>query len=123
MSTASIDPSSASPSSRFTRVTPPPTTPTTSGPLDAARRAAIVADLDRRGVATEPLEVVSVRSITWNDGSLGCPEPGRSYSQALVPGSEVIVDAGGVRYDYHFGSGDALVLCTRPHATVRATND
>jgi hypothetical protein len=30
----------------------------------------------------------------WNDGSLGCPEPGMMYTQALVNGYWLIIEAG-----------------------------
>lgn len=32
------------------------------------------------------LELIEHHSVIWNDGSLGCPMPGRCYTQALVPG-------------------------------------
>lgn len=32
------------------------------------------------------ITVLSSERVTWNDGSLGCPMPGRCYTQALVPG-------------------------------------
>lgn len=92
----------------------PPSSPGL-GPSDtvpAAKWAAIRTDLAERGVTTDAIEVVSVRSVTWNDGSLGCPKPGRSYTQALVPGLQVIVSADGHHYDFRFGSTDNPKLCT-----------
>jgi hypothetical protein len=38
--------------------------------------------------------------VTWSDGALGCPAPGRFYTQALVPGFRVQLEAGGERFDY-----------------------
>ncbi len=32
------------------------------------------------------LELMKKEYVTWNDGSLGCPMPGKNYTQALVPG-------------------------------------
>ena len=52
--------------------------------LDAAR-AWQVADV-------ASLQVTS-QDVTWSDGSLGCPQPGRMYAQALVPGWRVLVRA------------------------------
>ena len=50
------------------------------------------ADLARRlGVDPDDLEVISAEEVTWPDGSLGCPEPGMSYTQALVDGSKVVL--------------------------------
>ncbi len=98
--------------------------PTTSrGPIDAsptpsgapsavtdARWDAIEADLAARGVTAAP-SLVSAESITWPNGALGCPQPGEAYTQALVDGMRVVVDAGGATYDYRFGRGDTPRLC------------
>ena len=32
------------------------------------------------------LKVLTIKPVMWNNGSLGCPMPGRCYTQALVPG-------------------------------------
>ena len=32
------------------------------------------------------LQLIESRAVVWNDGSLGCPMPGKHYTQALVPG-------------------------------------
>lgn len=97
-------------------VTPTPTAGTPAPNPDAAvptaRWDAILADLADRGVAATP-EVVSAETVTWNDGSLGCPQPGQSYTQSLVEGMRVIVRAGDADYDYRFGRGDTPHLCTR----------
>lgn len=85
----------------------------TPAAVSDARLQAIRADLRARDVATDTLAVVESVAVTWNDGSWGCPTPGHSYTQALVPGQRVVVEAGGVRYDYRFGSGDEPKLCER----------
>ena len=40
------------------------------------------------------LKVLSAEAVTWSDGSLGCPEPGMMYTQALVPGYRVQIRGG-----------------------------
>ena len=37
---------------------------------------------------------VSAAAVTWSDGSAGCPEPGMMYTQALVPGYRIVLQAG-----------------------------
>ncbi len=96
---------------RFETAPPLPDQSGTPTSLPADRLGAIRADLESRGIATDDLIVISARSVTWNDGSWGCPEPGRVYTQALEPGLSVIVEAGGVQYDYRFGSGSSPRLC------------
>jgi hypothetical protein len=88
-------------------------TPSASAPAEvpSARWSAIIADLARRGVSTDDVGVVSATSVTWNNGALGCPQPGASYTQALVDGMKVVVTAGGKTWDYRFGNGDTPKLC------------
>jgi len=45
-------------------------------------------------VPREKLAIVRAESVVWNDGSLGCPEPGMMYTQALVNGYWVVIEAG-----------------------------
>ena len=72
---------------------------------------AVIADLERRiGGPADP-EVISAEAMTWSDGSLGCPEPGQSYTQALVEGYQLILEFEGERYDYRVGSGTTVKLC------------
>ena len=77
------------------------------------RWAAIISDLTTRGVPTDAVALVSAQSVTWKDGSLGCPQPGQSYTQALVPGLHVVVSVGTTQYDYRFGRTDNPKLCGR----------
>jgi hypothetical protein len=73
--------------------------------------AAILGDLERQiGRSSDP-DVVSAEAMTWNDGSLGCPEAGQAYTQALVDGYQVVLEVDGERYDYRVGSGASVKLC------------
>jgi hypothetical protein len=77
--------------------------------------AAILADAaERTGVATEEITVTRGEAVTWNDGSLGCPEPDTSYTQALVDGYQVVLDVDGDTLDYRVGSGSDFRLCESP---------
>ena len=50
---------------------------------------------ERTGVLPDALVVTRAEAVTWNDGSLGCPEPGMFYTMALVDGYQIVVDAAG----------------------------
>ncbi|WP_052462252.1 hypothetical protein [Nigerium massiliense] len=78
--------------------------------LPGDRRTAIQDDLAARGV-TDEITVVKSEAVTWPNGSLGCPQPGRMYTQAIEEGLWVIVEAGGEQYDYRFGRGGTPMLC------------
>ena len=69
---------------------------------------------ERAGVDPAEVEVRSSERVTWPDGGLGCPEPGQSYTQALVDGYRVILVAGETTYDYRAPDSGAFVLCEQP---------
>jgi hypothetical protein len=74
-----------------------------------------VADLSNRlGIGASSIAVISIDEVTWSDGSLGCPEPGMMYTQALEDGVLVVLEADGVRYEYHSGIGHDLFYCESP---------
>ena len=68
---------------------------------------------ERTGVAPEALVVTRAEAVTWNDGSLGCPEPGMFYTMALVDGYQIVVDAEGKMLDYRVQSNGLFRLCER----------
>jgi len=75
----------------------------------------IVADAATRlGVDPSVVAIVDAHAETWPDGSLGCPEPGMMYTQALVDGYQVIVEAHGTQLDYRGGGTGQFQLCENP---------
>jgi hypothetical protein len=72
---------------------------------------AILDLVTRTQVDPESISVVLAEAVTWPDGSLGCPEPGMSYTQALVDGSRVLLEVDGRLYAYHAGSDAEPFLC------------
>lgn len=85
-----------------------PTTEPGQLPIVAPARADLA---ERLRVPPEEIEVVTAEQVTWPDGSLGCPEPGMSYTQALVEGSKVILGHDDRVYVYHAGADDQPFLC------------
>ncbi len=82
------------------------------GEIPAPIMAALRADAaDRAGVDPEAIEVLQAENVTWNDGSLGCPEPGMSYTMALVDGYHVILAAEGEEFDYRVSAQGGFKLC------------
>ena len=69
---------------------------------------------ERLGASADEFEVVKAESITWNDGSLGCPKPGQTYTQALVPGYWIILLRGDEEYDYRASERGYFFLCELP---------
>ena len=94
---------------------PGDTTPPVTGETPADLLAQIIADAaERAGVSDSDLTVIRDESVIWNDGSLGCPEPGVMYTQALVDGYWIVVAIGGIEYDYRVGAKGGFKLCSRP---------
>lgn len=74
--------------------------------LDAATEAAREDLAASEGVDPADVEVVEAGPVTWSDGSLGCPEEGMMYTQALVPGYRILLALDGAEVAYH-GADDA----------------
>lgn len=110
------EPPAAGESTDSTTATPTTESQTTTMALDAQDQFPIIAparaDLAQRlRVAPEDLEVIAAEEVTWPDGSLGCPEPGMSYTQAVVEGSRVVLRLDGRIYVYHAGDDAEPFLC------------
>lgn len=81
-------------------------------PALAAEVDQAIADLaSRLGVDTSSITVVVAHELTWPDGSLGCPEPGGMYTQALVDGYRIELTDGDTVYPYHGAVGRPPFLC------------
>jgi hypothetical protein len=85
-------------------------------------QAVIDAALDdaanRTTASREQITVTTAEVVTWSDGSLGCREPGMTYTQALVRGYRLVLSAGTEVLNYHGGLHGRPVFC--PAARVAA---
>lgn len=96
----------------ITPSTPDPTSSTLPSGIDASPTEIAVADLaERLGIEPPAIEVVSMEEVTWPDGALGCPEPGRMYTQALVGGLRIVLRAAGADHEYHSGTRRGPFYC------------
>ena len=77
----------------------------------------ILADTQRRsGIGADRIHLVRSEAVTWSDGSLGCPEPGRIYSQALVRGYLIRVQADATVLEYHANARGQWLYCPAERA-------
>ena len=67
-------------------------------------------------IAPDQVEIRSATQTEWSDSSLGCPEPGRMYTQALVRGYLFRIDAGGTMLEYHAGGSGRWLYCPAERA-------
>jgi hypothetical protein len=95
-----------------------PAIPTPGAIPDDVPRSLVTAVLEdaatRTGTPAAEIVVVHAEAVTWNDGSLGCPEPDMGYTQALVEGYQVIVFAAGQSLDYRAGDAGRFRVCETP---------
>jgi hypothetical protein len=91
-------------------VQPAPGNPGIKDPVAQA-----MTDLSQRlSVEMDDIELVSLREVTWRDGSLGCPQAGMAYTQALVAGQQMILTVNGEDYHYHSGKDGIFEYCSDP---------
>lgn len=93
-----------------------PNTPETeAAEMNDERVQAAVADLGSRwDVSQEEIQIAYHRSVTWSDGSAGCPKPGEVYTQALMPGELLILSVDGEQANYHSANGGNFAYCDSP---------
>lgn len=123
---ASLTPSSPTPTTPAATATSPGGTasPSPSGgssaalPDDLRTRpavAAAIADTAERAKA-DPAEVVIAAwsPVTFNDGSMGCPKKGMSYTQSLVEGELLLLRVDSSLFQYHAPTGGPFAYCANP---------
>lgn len=104
---------------RFERRLPDPLPPS-QPPPDGLRerpdvRAAIAEEAERRGLLPEQILIESYADVTWPDSSLGCPEPGMQYTQAVVPGHLLVL---GVSAESGVAGSEVMGEVASYHAAV-----
>jgi hypothetical protein len=86
-----------------------------TGEVPASILDPILSDASARtDVPVDEIEVRTADAVTWPDGSLGCPEPGVMYTQALVDGYQVVLQAADESLDYRVGNAGSFRLCEGP---------
>ena len=83
--------------------------------------SAAVADLSNRtGIAADAISVTTASFVNWGSAAVGCPREGMNYTQAIVPGVLVLLEADGIVYRYHGGSKGELFHCPTDRAEAPA---
>jgi hypothetical protein len=68
----------------------------------------------RLDVPPDSIDVLTAVLVVWPNGALGCPEPGRSYTQVMTDGSVIELGVDGLVYRYHSGGSTTPFPCDRP---------
>jgi hypothetical protein len=86
--------------------------PIATSEVPRAVRRAVVADAARRlSVSTSAVVLTRAERVTWPDGSLGCPEPGRIYTQAVVAGFRLVAETTEGQLLYHTDALGRIANC------------
>jgi hypothetical protein len=84
--------------------------------LQSVTEAALADAARQTGIERARLTVLEAQAVTWQNGSLGCPEEGMAYTDALVPGYRVRIQAGDRVLDYHASARGGVMLCPEGRA-------
>ncbi|HEY7641235.1 MAG TPA: hypothetical protein VH814_16020 [Steroidobacteraceae bacterium] len=68
----------------------------------------------RLGTPLSSIAVLSIQQVVWDDSSLGCAQPGRSYLPAQTPGVRVVFAHDNQPYQYHGSDSGNFVYCEHP---------
>ena len=71
-----------------------------------------IAEFESDSIPMQDVEVVSAEQMLWPDSSLGCPMDGMMYTQAIVSGYLIELEANGNSYELHTDTGNKVILCT-----------
>ena len=94
----------------------------TSAPAEMIE-AALDDAANRSTTARADIKVASAEAVTWPDGSLGCPQPGMLYTQALIAGYRIVLQAGEQTLNYHAMSRGKPVFCPAGRVTAPVPGD
>ncbi len=79
------------------------------GQLEEQVKQQLAAEIEQ---PANTLVLESREPVEWSDGSLGCPEPGMMYTQAIVPGYKLTFSDGSRTYEVHTDEdGSRAIWC------------
>jgi len=75
----------------------------------------------RLGLGVDAIKVSGATPVNWRSGALGCPEPGMSYADVLVPGIWIMLRVDNATYRYHAIPKGQPFYCPNERAEPPAT--
>jgi hypothetical protein len=81
-----------------------------------------IAQLVDDGTDRDAIELVGAEPVVWSDGSIGCPEPGVLYTQALVEGYRIVLAVDGEEVAFHGAGNNPPFRCDGPVAPASSGN-
>jgi hypothetical protein len=75
----------------------------------------------RLTISENEIVVLEATSVTWPDGSLGCPQEGMVYAQVLTPGYLIRLQSGEQEFEYHASRSTTVIFCENPAPPIPGT--
>jgi len=91
--------------------TPEPTSEINEATMKAMSELARQKLAEELEISVDQIKVVTADPTYWSDTSLGCPQPGMTYSQIVTPGYRVTLVVGNTLYTYHTDTKQTVVRC------------
>jgi hypothetical protein len=65
----------------------------------------------RLQIDVNEIALVKTAEMVWPNAALGCPAPGKVYTKGRVPGFQVWLESGGIKYIYNTDLSGRIILC------------
>ena len=74
---------------------------------------ALAADMLARkfNAPANAINLFSIQSVEWPDGSLGCPQAGVGNQQVITPGYQISLEWERAVYTFHTDTVERIMLC------------
>lgn len=123
----SVTPSA--PNERTSEVVPSTgeTEPNPSLPIPAIRDMQTVVEKAREDLAqrlsipASQINFIESKEVFWADSSLGCPQPGNTYTQVQTPGYLIVLESNGNQFEYHANIHNHVFYCENPTPPILET--
>ena len=80
------------------------------------------ADLAQRlSIPESQIKAIETKGVFWPDASLGCPQPGTTYTKVLTPGYLILLESGGNKFEYHADIHNYVFYCENPTPPILET--
>lgn len=90
--------------------------PVDGGIMDQQISDAVTDLAARTGIDADNIKISQARAVSWGSSAVGCPKAGMNYTQAIVPGVLLILEADHSFYHYHGRIGSSLFYCPAERA-------
>ncbi len=65
----------------------------------------------RLQIDADKITLVKTEEKNWLNAALGCPSMGQFYAEGRVPGYQILLEADGIKYDYHTDLAGHVIIC------------